>query len=484
MALVAPSIISYRPYITGWDDLYFFHRALSLNHAVWHLDAKGWAETFSILSKSPIMALIAAPWGGPDRNPEALLGLLRVTLAVTTWCIVLACAHLLLRMAVDPWLSLVAAMVLVLNPVLLHWAGFYMADALVSWTTLLLLLLIPYESITEDFSRRQSVYRGLLWAFVFSIGVLSKVTFWALLAGAAPAILFLRFRRGGWRAVSASLSTCLLASLPALVIVIHYGDRFLNFAEATSVGAIAHYFASPHQSYGTTLLFYWRSLGPTAPIVLIPALCAIFQVFRRRWNFGIWYGILLLTAYGVEVTTSLVRDPRYFLPVAIALPFLIAAAGSRLHLVKFSWGPPAFALALLVSTLASWPMKTTIELSAVRTARSLLLACRSQGAKTALLASDSQAWNIETFLLARELLGGSASNLAVETVVYSVVQGTALDADRRRIAAADIVIVETPTPANEATVNQRTDEYRKSAIAHGELLPATAGPLQLFRIRH
>jgi len=468
MVAIGPAVVSYKSYRTGWDDLSFLHRAVSLHRAVWNLDARQWAETFALMTKSPLMALLATPWGGSARAPESLIGLALFSLAMVTWATILACLYVVMRLGVSWWLVLAAALSIGLDPMLTRWAGMFMADALVSWTVLLLLLLVPREAATETHSTAASVRRGLLWGAAISMGILAKVTFWPFLALAGPVVVYLRFRRGGLRAMAISLGVGVAASAPAMAIVIRYGRRFADFAWSASSGDIARFFASPHQSYGTILLSYGKAMGAASYLTAGLLAAAVAATIVRKKGAASWYPLLLLGAYGVQVTTSLVRDPRYFLPVAVGLPFLLAVAASRVRPVTLPHPELVFAGAFVVAALVSWPMHSRIDLRPVHEARALLEACRARNLTDVVLASDSSTWNFETFLLARELMGGPASGVHVETLVYSAVRKKPLEEDLAAIERSDAVIIEEPAPAERDAVNVRWADYRADVTSHGE----------------
>jgi hypothetical protein len=136
---------------------------------------------------------------------------------------------------------------------------------------------------------------------------------------------------------------------------------------------------------------------------------------------------------------------------------------------------------LIVAALFSWNMRSHIELEPVRQVRAVLEMCRSQGLKNVVLASDSPDWNIETFLLARELMGGTTTGIRLSTVVYSVMQENPISDDFQALENGDAVVIETPTSSNSAAVNTRTEEYRRFVQSHEERIESGVQGLEVFR---
>lgn len=479
LALLGWTIVSYATYQTAWDDLYFLHRGVSLQRAVWNVDARQWAETFSILVKSPAMAILGVPWGPASRDAESVAGLAMFSLAVLNWSLILACVFVSMRMGVAPWLVLVAAAAVACDPLVAEMRGAFFADVPLSWAFLLLLLLIPYEAVTVDHGDGAGVWRGVLWGGVASVGLLAKVTFWPALVLAAPVILYLRWRKGGPRAVGVSLGAALIVAAPALVIVVHYRAQFIDFALGATSGAVAKYFHSPEQSFGFVLRIFWAATG--AARYLIAGL-AVAAVIRRRAAWPVGVAILILAMYGLRMTLSTMRDPRYFLPVAIGLPFLLALAASGSRVVRVpSW---MFGAAFAAAVLISWPMHTRIDWRPSREARALLEFCRARDLHVVMLATDSREWNIETMRMGREMMGGSASSgVSVHTLAYSDVQGLPIARDFEAIEKSDAVVFESPTPAGASAINVRVAQYMNFVRDHGAELIYEHPPFAVFRVQ-
>ena len=476
MAAIAPLVISYSPYQTAWDDLYFLHRAVGVQRAVWTLDARRWAETFSILTKSPLMPLLAAPWGPAARDAQAVAGLSLVSLAVCLWALILACLYVLARMDVSPWFALLAAVAVGGNPLLNRSAGVFLADLVVSWAILLLLLLIPYEAASAEFSAR----RGLLWGFTASVGLLAKVTFWPMLLLTAPIVAVIRWRRAGGRGFAHAAVLCALAALPALVIVTHYGKQLVDLAISANLGANARFYASPAASYANVLLSYCREMAPASYVVAGLVIAVLWR--RPRRGVAVWIALLLLIAYGAYVSGRPVRDPRYMFPVAVGLPFLLAVAASRTRPVRTTaW---VWVMALLVGAALAWPMRWRADVRPAQVARELLEECRARRLTKLMLASDSAGWNIETFLMAREMMGGYHSGIEVHTVVYGLVNGSRLEDDLAQLADSDAVLIQAAPAPDAAAITQRVDAYKRYVMAHGERMEwqGGSGGFEVFRM--
>ncbi len=104
LVLSAPSVVDYGRYQGAWDDLYFFHRAVCMNHAVYDLDWTSFLDCFSILAKSPILAFMAVPWG-PLGGTELGVGLSMVSLALTLWLVVFVTYGVCRKIGLSPLAS-------------------------------------------------------------------------------------------------------------------------------------------------------------------------------------------------------------------------------------------------------------------------------------------------------------------------------------------------------------------------------------------
>src|ERR1700720_312664 len=149
---VAPTFISYQPYLFTWEDANYLQRAIAVSRTFWSGDVHGVGRAM-VESHPPAMTLLGLPWG-PLASWDAA-GNCFITLAAVISLLAALCLYLLLRIGVKPFF-LVLASVCVLasigpyprgSPV--HFAATaFMADALLAWTTLAAVLLVPYEART------------------------------------------------------------------------------------------------------------------------------------------------------------------------------------------------------------------------------------------------------------------------------------------------------------------------------------------------
>ena len=106
---VAPTFISYQPYVFAWDDSDYLLRSIAVSRAFWSGNPNGLGAMVSI--RPPAMTFLGLPWG-PLASWDAA-GKCFVTLAAVTSLLAAICLYLLLRIGVKP-LFLVAASACVL----------------------------------------------------------------------------------------------------------------------------------------------------------------------------------------------------------------------------------------------------------------------------------------------------------------------------------------------------------------------------------
>ena len=106
---VAPTFISYQPYLFAWDDADYLARAIAVSRAFWSGNIHGLGAMVSI--RPPAMTWLGLPWG-PLTSWEAA-GKCFITLGAVISLLVALCLYLLQRIGVRPFF-LVAASVCVL----------------------------------------------------------------------------------------------------------------------------------------------------------------------------------------------------------------------------------------------------------------------------------------------------------------------------------------------------------------------------------
>jgi hypothetical protein len=360
---------------------------------------------------------------------------------------------------------------------------------LVAWASLLLLLLVPYEACEAEESGtangiagvRTDLRRGVLWAFVMNLGLLSKVTFGYFALLAVPCLLWLRFRRLGIHRTVTTAVVCAIGCLPSIEIWSLYGKRFLGHGLKNTVGDLANYSGPTGKATAAVWMDYFRALGPSLWLLCALVAGVGWTVFRRR-SISPWavVSLLVLAGYWLIASINPVQELRYFTPVLAGFPILLALATERSAKLRESRKTigvlvGAFSCAFLVSL----PMRARPDLSNVRNAEAILLRCGGESPGEAplrfTLATDSASLNVETFLLAKELLGPAGRRFTISTLAYDEPEGRSLDSSFRVIDGSDVIAFEDPAPANPRYTNTRVREYAGHAASHGLRLPDASG---------
>jgi hypothetical protein len=469
LALVGRSVISYAPYSIAWDELYFLHRAVCVDRAVYALSLTRIGECYGSLSKSPIMTFLTLPWG-PLGAGEAGVGLALVTLGILTWLVILIVYTAAASLKASRIVLLLAGACIYLNPFLRGYAGGFLADALVAWAVAGSLLLVPLEAYGEGTRNGwQDALRGLMWAFLFGIGALSKVSFGFFLIVVAPLAIIYRWRRCGRRSALVTTGAALAGSLPAILVWLAFGRNFVGHAVQASFGGLAKFYAAAGSSERTYLREYFRASG----YAVIP-LAALLLYFlwslhaQRRQLFARVVPVLMLAAFLILCGLSPNQDYRFSMPVMIALPILLAVAPHRAKGLTAP-GRTTLALAVLAGSLLSFPMVARPDMSFVRYASDILERYGSPNT-TILLATDHPYLNIETFLLAQQIGGERLRTVRLGTLVYDYVNNRPLAWSLDRTSKADIVLFHRPPLYPDPPwANQFASQFRDQAEKSGSL---------------
>ena len=461
LVLSAPSVVDYGRYQGAWDDFYFFHRAVCMNHAVYDLDWTSFLGCFSSLNKSPILAFMAVPWG-PLGGTELGVGLSMVSLALTLWLVVFVTYGVCRKIGLSPLATILGAACIFLNPFITGYGGAFLSDILLSWVVLLTVLLIPLENDAVDFGRRASIYRGLLWALAINIGVLSKVTYGFFIALALPAIVLIRWRKGGLTSVITASVACVIASIPSIMVWGGFGVNFLRHAMNAAWGNAATFYAVEGLGAFQYTEAYAQSIGYSFIPLIALALFSFWQVWaQRRISFVRLLPLIIIAAYFALIAVGENRDLRFGLPVMIALPFALAALPSGR-----SPEPPTSSLfgmaCMLGCVLVSIPMAARPQLNYVRDLNALLTQLVEQKVSRVVVATDSPEVNIESLLLAKHIGGKAFSSLTIYTLAYDFMHNKPLTVSYDLISKSDVVIFQKPIP----TVPDFTNKYAKEYLAY------------------
>src|SRR5208283_1643143 len=201
-----------------------------------------------VSKRPPAMTLLGLPWGQMT-SWEAAGGCF-ITLAAVISLMVVVCLFLMLRIGVKPSFLVIASVFLFasLGPYPVgatarYDATAFTADSLFAWTALAAVLLISYESRIYCASTRCAILRGLLWAAILSLGVMTKISFLYFVAAIVPSLFVIRLLRVGLRNALTVLVTFVFCSGPFAVYLIRWGRRSLDNGTASSFGRVAGFYS-------------------------------------------------------------------------------------------------------------------------------------------------------------------------------------------------------------------------------------------------
>jgi len=487
VGLVSPTVINYSPYPLPWDESYYLGRVVCTNHAVYDLSLSELKECLATTHKGPIMGLINLPWGRVGGTYEGI-GLAFVGLALFIWILILLTYATCQRAGIQSGPLLLAAATIGLTPFLRTSSGAMMTDTLLGWSIALALMLIPLEYCRPSHGFWPSVRGGLLWSVAVNVGMLSKVTFLFFLVAVGMALLVIRTDYSGEKPVRYAFAGCILGALPTSVIWRYYGMNFMRFAIFAAWSGGAKVWSVPGLTPAGYLGRYFTQLG----LALIPLLILLFLYIR-----GLWIEKQMRLARSLPVAIILVylgiaarsqnRDPRFGIPIMIALPLCLAWTSIRKQ-SKVTVGTAPICAALLLGMALVFPMVRRPELAPIRRAGELLqtLSQEHPGQPTKIvIATDGPEFNIDTFLLAKQLGRESLQSVDLDTLVYDSINKRSLKDGTDRIDTADYVLFlrSDRTPGADW---QRVwaQDYRSHSEHVGILLDSkTSSDVDVFKIR-
>jgi hypothetical protein len=201
---IAPTYISYKTYVYRWDDAEYLRRSIEVSRAVWSGNPGGLIPAM-VSNRPPAMTLLGLPWGALASWDAA--GKCFFTLDASISFLAALCLYLMLRIGVKPiYLILASVCVFASLGPYPHGAAIahsdataFLADSLFAWTALAAVLLIPIEARTNSSTATGAVWRGILWASILSLGVMTKLNFMYFIALILPVLFYIRLRRCGLR---------------------------------------------------------------------------------------------------------------------------------------------------------------------------------------------------------------------------------------------------------------------------------------------
>lgn len=464
--LFAQTILSYRPYVMAWDELYLIHRAVATHGVVWAGDAEGFARAFSILSKSPLLPLLSIA-AGPTVQGDLLVGFCLLFHTLLLWGSILAGIALARRVGVS-WLALgLAAAACALNPILLGYRGAFLADLPLAWAVALTGLWVHASLVAPETLPKKPLLAGAALGVIVCLGSLAKATYGLFAACWLPVVAYQVLRRHNRVAdVVAWVAGLVITTLPAIVIWAGWGQQFLAHASSASWGGLGEYYRDGKNylqlitQVSANLKWVWLPLG----ILLAVATLRLGTAPRAaRWS-----AVLLaapLFVYFALYLLSPNRDERFLFPLFVAVPLFATLAwtsGRR----ELAFG--SFPVLLAGTVLLSLPTIGRPDLAEVRRASSILRAAAPQPDDRLLIATDSGHFNVETFILARELDHPGRGVTHTGTSAYDHMHNRPVEFSLDRIPQVHAVVFEWPLPQVPDFTNVRAAAMLEAAAKFGK----------------
>jgi hypothetical protein len=345
----------------------------------------------------------------------------------------------------------------------------FLADSLFAWTALAAVLLIPYEARLLRSSVGASVLRGLLWGAIFSLGVMTKLSFLYFVVLIIPILFLVRLHRAGLRSAIAALIAFSCSSAPAALYLIRWGKPAFALAKGTSFGSVAQFYYSP-------LIQFLGNIVRESPGVVLPCILTVSTLIylavkkQLTQSWPAFLALLITAGFAMVVLAAPARDVRYAFPVIVSLPFLAALllSGKAGALPRRSAALVA-ALAFCALLVAAVPVRhRAVRQTLARCDAVLALADRSN-AKSVLLATDSPTLNANLMVVAREFAptGVAASG----SLAYQAMSGVPIEQDFRLLTKVDAVVFQDGRALSPPFTNQRAAQYEQYVrrVAYGPI---------------
>jgi hypothetical protein len=410
------------------------------------------------------MTFLGLPWG-PLASWDAA-GKCFITLTAFTALSVVVTFFLLLRIGLKPLYLVIAGICVfaALGPYpvgspLHSEATAFMVDSLFAWTAFAAILLIPYEaSNLTTSSMTGALTRGALWAGIFSLGALTKLSFLYFIVLTIPVLLVVRARHNGQRNAFLTLISFSLCSLPVIIYWLRYGRIILDYGREASFGHTADFYFIPFSQFVSETLR--QSPGLSMSLILTVVVVGYLVAKRRDLLWGTsLLPILILIGYCTICLASRNREIRFLLPGIIAFPFLIGILiPTRGQRYSRSATLMTAALLLCALVLTAIPMRHRPNKDCLSESEAVLTYAIQRNAKHVLLATDSSSLNDALMRIAIEV---SPSRPPVETATLSWSDGfgRSIKDDFRDIRESDLVVFQNNEALDSPNTNRRIPEY-------------------------
>lgn len=492
---VAPTFISYQPYLFEWDDSTYLGQAIEVSRAFWFGDIHGMGAMGGV--RPPAMALMGMPWG-PLGSWDAA-GKCFISLAAVISLLAALCLYLMLRTGVNP-LFLVAASVCTFASIgpyprsqsdlsfVEHAAcahcgtTAFMADSLLAWTALAAVLLIPYEAASCRSSGRSALMRGLLWGSILSLGVMTKLSFLYFIACIVPTVFVIRLYRAGLRSAHTAFGAFLCCSAPVAFYLARWGRPAFENAKASSFGGVAGFYYIP------LFQFLGMVVRESPGVVLslsLAAIALVYVIVRKRMipREPEFLAILILIGFGAISLSAPNRQIRYALPAIVALPFLsaIILSGKVNPVTGRSAIVPA-GVAFCCLVLAAVPTRHRPNRESILRSEAVLAEATRCNAKGIELATDSPTLNQALMKVAIDTSGLNSlqKTVRVNTLAYNAISGIPIEDDIHTMREADQVVFQDKDQLSPPFTNQRVSDYERYVRQAGYIPARVASDLTVY----
>ncbi|WP_131829417.1 hypothetical protein [Agrobacterium salinitolerans] len=397
------------------------------------------------IAKSPIMAMLLIPAGPSELRLESLsVAPFMLSLAIATMILVL---HYFLRLAKVPYIAiLLAACFAITTPSMWSSGAPFMVDGLLAIVVACSIAFVFVEYENSTLSPTESVKRGMIWALLITIGMLSKTTYAVIAILIAPIAIWMSILRSGINMTLMKLLSLLVFLIPLAIILIRYGDIYLAHAKNSSFGPLSSFYNDGLSPFRFILDSCAQNWSLWVGILLLVVFAVARGLERERAIAGLLVALVILV-YFVISSTSPNKDPRFFWLVWLTLPFCAACSIAPQRNGSLSIGPSP-TMKFLCALLIAVPAVGRLDLEKFRTSVAAIATLPAHANATLYVATDSAHFNIETLLLAQQLEWRQYSQLQIRTVVYDVVSEKSPQKSLERLASADYVLGQFPVPGD------------------------------------
>lgn len=307
---------------------------------------------------------------------------------------------------------------------------------------------------------------------LFSLGLLSKLTYFYFAGVTFGLLLLISLRRDGLRPSLTKLAGMVAVSLLPVLLFLRYSQEYWNHAWQSAFGPLTAFY-NDHIHRWAFLCMSVAEMGWVYWLGVAVLLCiALLSWWRTRQTRSLSTAALLFAivlGYLLIATGSPNKDPRFFWPVWLCLPFCALAATA-----SAGWAPVpirgvGFA-PLWLSSVLSVAAAGRFDMHAVTKMELVLESLPHNRPIQVLMANDEGAYNIETLILARQLDLAEFHQIRLGTVVYDIVSGTMPAESIKRLLHANYVIMRWPLQAGAPEwTNRYLPQFRAAVKANGHL---------------